>query len=192
MGKGIRFVGLDVHKETITVAVAEGDGSVVEMGKIPNRPEAVRRLIKRLGRVREVAGVLRGGAVRVRAVLAVSGSQRGVRSGGAESDSSGAWGSGQDGPAGREEAGDDVPGGVVDGGLGTGWGARGVAGPGASSGGCEEGRASSSASAGEVFAAQRTSGARRGQGLGESAQPVVGWSRVRASGAGGGFPRLPA
>jgi len=44
-------VGLDVHKETITVAVGEPDGSVVDVGKIPNRPEAVRRLIKRLGPV---------------------------------------------------------------------------------------------------------------------------------------------
>jgi transposase len=52
--KGIRYVGLDVHKETITVAVAEGEGLVVEMGKIPNRPEAVRRLIKRLGRVEKL------------------------------------------------------------------------------------------------------------------------------------------
>jgi hypothetical protein len=49
--KDIRFVGLDVHGETIAVAVAEPDGSVRSLGTIPNRPEAVRRLIKRLGPV---------------------------------------------------------------------------------------------------------------------------------------------
>lgn len=51
MKKDIRFVGLDVHGETIAVAVAEPDGSVRSLGTIPNRPEAVRRLIKRLGPV---------------------------------------------------------------------------------------------------------------------------------------------
>jgi len=51
VSKGIRFVGLDVHKETIAVAVAEPDGSVVSLGMIPNWPEAVRRLVKRLGPV---------------------------------------------------------------------------------------------------------------------------------------------
>jgi transposase len=54
VSKGIRFVGLDVHKETITVAVAEPDGSVVVIGKIPNRPEAVKGLIKRLGPVKKL------------------------------------------------------------------------------------------------------------------------------------------
>jgi transposase len=51
MKKLIRFVGLDVHAETIAVAVAEPDGTVRSLGTIPNRPEAVRKLIKRLGGV---------------------------------------------------------------------------------------------------------------------------------------------
>jgi len=35
--KKIRFVGLDVHAETIAVAVAEPDGEVRSLGTIPNR-----------------------------------------------------------------------------------------------------------------------------------------------------------
>jgi hypothetical protein len=35
MFQPIRYVGLDVSKETIAVAVAEPDGSVVEYGDIP-------------------------------------------------------------------------------------------------------------------------------------------------------------
>ncbi len=50
MKKGTRFVGLDVHAETISVAVVELDGEIRSWGSIPNRPEAVRRLVKRLGR----------------------------------------------------------------------------------------------------------------------------------------------
>lgn len=51
MKKATRFVGLDVHAETIAVAVAEGgrDGAVESLGSIPNRGEAVKRLVKRLG-----------------------------------------------------------------------------------------------------------------------------------------------
>jgi transposase len=45
----VRFVGLDVHAETIAVAVAERDGEVRSLGVIPNRPESIRRLIKKLG-----------------------------------------------------------------------------------------------------------------------------------------------
>ncbi len=51
MREDIRYVGLDVHGETIAVAVAEPDGSVRSLGTISNRPESVRRLIKRLGPV---------------------------------------------------------------------------------------------------------------------------------------------
>jgi transposase len=49
MKKLTRFVGMDVHAETIAVAVADGNGEVRSMGIIPNRPEAVRRLLKKLG-----------------------------------------------------------------------------------------------------------------------------------------------
>jgi len=49
MKKLRRFVGMDVHAETIAVAVADGRGEVRSLGIIPNRPEAVRRLLKKLG-----------------------------------------------------------------------------------------------------------------------------------------------
>ena len=45
----LRFVGLDVHAETIAVAVAEPDGEVRAHGVIANRLEAIRKLIRRLG-----------------------------------------------------------------------------------------------------------------------------------------------
>ena len=47
--KKVRFLGLDVHAETIAVAIAEPDGEVRSLGIIPNREESVRKLIKKLG-----------------------------------------------------------------------------------------------------------------------------------------------
>jgi transposase len=47
--KSTRFVGLDVHAATIAVAVAELGGEMRSVGTIPNEPDAVRRLVKRLG-----------------------------------------------------------------------------------------------------------------------------------------------
>ena len=45
------FIGLDVHKATIPVAVAQGNrgGEVRHWGTIPNRPDHVRRLAEKLG-----------------------------------------------------------------------------------------------------------------------------------------------
>jgi transposase len=55
MRKGTTYVGLDVHKETIAVAVAEGEGGEVRsLGLIPNRPEALRRLVGRLGPAKDL------------------------------------------------------------------------------------------------------------------------------------------
>lgn len=41
----LRFVGPDVHADTIAVAVAEASGEVRVLGTIPNRPESVRKMI---------------------------------------------------------------------------------------------------------------------------------------------------
>jgi transposase len=48
MKKTTRWVGLDVHAETIAVAVAEKDGTVHSVGTIPNRSDAVRRALEKL------------------------------------------------------------------------------------------------------------------------------------------------
>jgi transposase len=42
-------LGLDVHAETITAAVAEGRKKVRSLGQFPNRPESVRKFIEKLG-----------------------------------------------------------------------------------------------------------------------------------------------
>jgi hypothetical protein len=48
--KKILYVGMDVHAETIAVAVAESgrEGELRSLGTIPNRLEAVRKLVKKL------------------------------------------------------------------------------------------------------------------------------------------------
>jgi transposase len=52
--KNVRFIGLDVHAETIAVAVAEAGGEVRSLGTIPNRAESVGRLIRKLGKAEQL------------------------------------------------------------------------------------------------------------------------------------------
>lgn len=47
----VRFIGLDVHADTIAALVAEPDGEVRPLGIIPNRLESIRKLVAKLGPV---------------------------------------------------------------------------------------------------------------------------------------------
>jgi transposase len=49
MKEKLRFLDLDVHAETIAVAIAESDGEVRSLGTIPNRAESIRKMVKKLG-----------------------------------------------------------------------------------------------------------------------------------------------
>ncbi len=42
----VRFLGLDVHVQTIAVAIAEPDSEVRSLGTIANRTESIRKLIQ--------------------------------------------------------------------------------------------------------------------------------------------------
>jgi hypothetical protein len=59
----IRFIGLDDSKDAIEVAVAAAGerGEVRHYGVIPNTPEALRKLVRRLGRPRSLDFVYEAG-----------------------------------------------------------------------------------------------------------------------------------
>jgi len=61
MKEKVRFLGLDVHAETIAVAVAERDGEVRSLGTIANRAESIRKLVKKLGPVEQLKACYEAG-----------------------------------------------------------------------------------------------------------------------------------
>jgi len=61
MKEKVRFLGLDVHAETIAVAVAEPDGEVRSLGTIVNRAESIRKLVKKLGPVEQLQACYEAG-----------------------------------------------------------------------------------------------------------------------------------
>ena len=56
----VRFVGVDVHAETI--AVAETGGAMRSIGVIPNRLESVRKLVHKLGPVQHLRACYEAGS----------------------------------------------------------------------------------------------------------------------------------
>ena len=61
MKNKVRFLGLDVHAETIAVAIAEPDGEVRSLGTIANRAESIRKLVKKLGSVEQLKACYEAG-----------------------------------------------------------------------------------------------------------------------------------
>ena len=130
MADRITYVGLDVHKEGIVVAVAAGGlrGEVREYGRIANTPAALERLLRKLG----------GDGVRLRFCYEAGpcgyGIQRqivGNRGTNASwcplADPQASGRPGQDRPAGCCQPGQAAPGRRADGGVGSGCRARGDA-----------------------------------------------------------------
>ena len=61
MKNKVRFLGLDVHAETIAIAIAEPDGEVRSLGTIANRADSIRKLVKKLGPVAQLKACYEAG-----------------------------------------------------------------------------------------------------------------------------------
>jgi hypothetical protein len=89
--QSITFVGLDVHKATIAVSVAEGgrNGEGRHLGRVENRPEVSAGWSNVCGGRPGAPGGLRGRPVRLRLAPAAHRPPLRLRGGGAGSDSRG-------------------------------------------------------------------------------------------------------
>jgi len=65
MSAKLRFLGLDIHAESIAVAIVESEGEARSLGTIPNRSESIRKLIKELGPADKLARCYRSGDLTV-------------------------------------------------------------------------------------------------------------------------------
>ncbi len=61
MREKVRFLGLDVHAETIAVAIAEPAGKVRSLGTIANREESIPKLVRKLGPVEQLRACYEAG-----------------------------------------------------------------------------------------------------------------------------------
>jgi transposase len=57
----VRFLGLDVHADTIAASVAEPNGEVRALGVIPNRLESIRKLVAKLGSANQLKACYEAG-----------------------------------------------------------------------------------------------------------------------------------
>ena len=148
------------------------------LGTIPNRPESIRKLVKKLGPAESLRVCYEAGPTGYVLYWQLTALGRALRGGGADAGAGEGGRSGQDGSAGCGEAGAELPGRRPDAGVGAGRGARGAAGSGARAGSGEEGPAPRPASAGQVPAAPRPAAADRDEGV-DAAAPGVGQDSVQ-------------
>ena len=175
-------VGLDTHKAKIAVAVAEPGraGEVRFHGEIANQPDAVRRLIERLGakhgrlRVCYEAGPCGYGLQRQ-----ITGSRPRLHGGGALAGAGAGGRPGQDQPARRGHAGPAASRRRADRGVGARSGARGDARPGPGAHG-RDGDGAPGAPAAPGLPLAPRSGVHRPQGLVAGAPALAGRAPLRA------------
>src|SRR6516164_9800084 len=118
----ITYVGLDVHKEGIVVAVAAGGlrGEVRDYGRIANTPAALQRLAGKLGQDGlTLRFCYEAGPCGLWHATPVVGAGARMHCGGAIADPEAGGRPGQDGSAGRGQSDEVAPGRRVDGGVGS-------------------------------------------------------------------------
>ena len=116
--KRVQFVGLDVHADTIAVAVAEPGGTVRSVGVIPNRPESIRKLVKQLGSPERVRACYEAGPTGYVIYWQLTALGRAVRGGRTHLGAGEGRRSREDGSARCSEAGAELPRRRLDAGVG--------------------------------------------------------------------------